>query len=166
MPSNRISIHQNQGVYFLTFTIERWYYLFDRHNRWQILADALSFAQARRHLKLHGYVFMLNHVHLLVSSPDMIAFVRDFKRHTSKEFKKNIQQHEANVLELFIESSGSYHFWQKTNAPKVIESENFFRQKLNYIHNNPVKKQYVTQGEHWKWSSANPNSSLIIDRVL
>jgi len=29
------------GTYYLTLTIQRWYYLFDRHNRWQILAESL-----------------------------------------------------------------------------------------------------------------------------
>jgi len=37
MPSRRITIELNAGIYYLTLTGERWYYLFDRFNRWQIL---------------------------------------------------------------------------------------------------------------------------------
>lgn len=138
--------------------------MFDRHNRWNILGDAILFAQTQRELKLYGYVFMLNHIHLLVSSPDMISFVRNFKRHTSRELYKNIQQHESNVLELFLDDSGVYQFWQNTNAPKYVESESFFIQKLAYIHYNPVRKQYVDLPEYWKWSSANPKSPLPVDK--
>ncbi|MGZ8182658.1 MAG: hypothetical protein ACXWT1_11900 [Methylobacter sp.] len=28
------------------------------------------------------------------------------------------------------------------------------RQKLDYIHQNPVKRGYVDQSEHWRYSSA------------
>jgi putative transposase len=50
-----------------------------------------------------------------------------------------------------------------TNAPKKIENPVFYLQKLNYIHENPVRKGYVTQPEHWLWSSANPFSALTVD---
>lgn len=92
---------------------------------------------------------MLNHIHLIVSSPDMAGFIRDFKKFTSKEFHRNIQITEPNVLKLFLASDNSYEFWEKTNMPKLIETEEFFQNKLEYIHNNSVKKQYVSQPEHW-----------------
>ena len=40
--------------------------------------------------------------------------------------------------------------WQ----PKVIETEAMLRQKLEYIHNNPVKRGYVSDPTHWRYSSA------------
>ena len=49
-----------------------------------------------------------------------------------------------------------------TNAPKKIEPQDFYLQKLNYIHENPVRKGYVAKVEHWIWSSANPTSPLIV----
>ncbi len=36
----------------------------------------------------------------------------------------------------------------------LIEDGDFFDQKLNYIHDNPVRKGYVENPEHWKFSSA------------
>jgi len=33
-------------------------------------------------------------------------------------------------------------------------SDVVMRQKLNYIHQNPVKRGYVDQEEHWRYSSA------------
>ncbi len=56
---------------------------------------------------------MLNHIHLIAKSDDMIGFVRDFKTFTSKELKKNILTTEPNILKLF-EENGRYQFWQKT----------------------------------------------------
>jgi hypothetical protein len=34
MPSRRVAVDLNTGTYYLTLTIQRWYYLFDRHNCW------------------------------------------------------------------------------------------------------------------------------------
>ena len=88
MPTARISSELNSGIYFLTPTIWNWYYIFDRHDRWQILADSLIYCQKNKGLKIYSYVFMLNHLHLIVGSKDVAGFVRDFKRHTSTELKQ------------------------------------------------------------------------------
>ncbi len=103
---------------------------------------------------------MLNHIHFIGSAPDLIAVLRDFKSFTSKEFSKNIYAFEPQVSKLFETESG-FRFWQRTNEPKIIESENFFEQKVSYIHENPVRKQYVEKPEHWVWSSANPHQDII-----
>jgi REP element-mobilizing transposase RayT len=165
MPSRRISEELNTGIYFLTMTVYRWYYLFDRHNRWELLAHSIRFCQKNKGLKLHAYVFMLNHIHLIVASDDVAGFVRDFKKFTSKQFKINLEQTEPQVLSLFIDSKGHYQFWMNTNAPKKIEQGEFYRQKIEYIHNNPVRKNYVVKPEHWLWSSASPNSPLVVTKL-
>ena len=149
MPSRRVAAELNSGTYYLTLTIQRWYYLFDRYNRWQILADSLRYCQENKGLELNGYVFMLNHIHLITTSPDMSGFLRDFKRFTSVKFKSNLETTEPRVLQLFVDDKGKYQFWQNTNAPKKIENPNFYRQKLNYIHQNPLRKGYVADPEHW-----------------
>ncbi len=161
MPSRRVATGLNAGTYYLTLTIQRWYYLFDRHNRWQILADSIRYCQDNKGLELNGYVFMLNHIHLIATSPDMAGFLRDFKRFTSVKFKANLETTEPSVLSLFVDDKGNYQFWMDTNAPKKTENPEFYRQKLNYIHENPVRKGYVSRSEHWLWSSANPASQLV-----
>lgn len=163
MPSVKISQDLKNGIYFLTFTVNRWYYLFDRYNRWDILANSLIFCQKNKGLKIYGFVFMLNHIHLIVGSQDVIGFVRDFKRFTSGELRKNLLKNEPNVLKLFLDNEGNYEFWQKTNMPKLVETEDFFKNKLEYIHNNPVRKNYVMKSEDWYWSSANDSCEVKVD---
>ncbi len=160
MPKARISLETNNRVYFLTPTIRNWYYIFDRHERWQILSDSLTYCQREKGLEIFAYVFMLNHLHLIASCGDMAGFVRDFKRHTSRELIRNIKRTEPRVLALFENEDGSLSFWQEGNQPKLLETEHFFMQKMNYIHENPVRKGYVERAEHWKWSSANPKSPI------
>ena len=103
---------------------------------------------------------MLNHLHLIAYAPNLIGVIRDFKTFISKELAKNIIATEPNILQLFQTDKGC-HIWQNTNFPEIIQSEKFLKQKMEYIHNNPVKKQYVEKPEYWFWSSANPNQKFI-----
>jgi putative transposase len=111
---------------------------------------------------LNGYVFMLNHLHIIATSQDMAGFLRDFKRFTSVKFKSNLETTEPGVLRLFVDDAGKYRFWMETNTRKKIENPDCYQQKLNYIHENPVRKGYVAQPEYWIWSSGNPASPLTV----
>ena len=101
MPINKINQSLTQNAYFITPTIWNWYYIFDRHKRWEIIADSLKFCQRNKELEIYSYVFMLNHLHLIVKSPDVVGFLRDFKKFTSRKLIENIAKTESQVLELF-----------------------------------------------------------------
>ena len=45
-------------------------------------------------------------------------------------------------------------FWQQNNQPIELWSEKVIKQKINYIHNNPIKSGFVNNAEDWKYSSA------------
>ncbi|MBF0473387.1 MAG: transposase [Nitrospirae bacterium] len=154
MPSIRITKECNDSIYFITLTVKNWYYIFDRHNRFDILTQAIIYCQKNKGLKVYAYVFMLNHIHLIIQSPDTAGFMRDFKKHTSYELIKNIRATEPNAASLFEAENNKYTIWQKTNFPKLIESADYFWQKKQYIENNPVRKEYVSAPEHWVHSSA------------
>ena len=103
---------------------------------------------------------MLNHIHLLVRSSDMSEFLRDFKKHTALELFKNLKATEPKVAELFKTSEDKFCVWEKTNLPQLIQSDKFFKQKLNYIEENPVRKNYVLKPQYWLHSSANSESNI------
>ncbi len=48
----------------------------------------------------------------------------------------------------------AYQFWQEGNHPEWIQNEEMMRQKVAYIHENPVKRGYVDLPEHWRYSNA------------
>jgi len=48
----------------------------------------------------------------------------------------------------------SYQFWQEEVHPELIQGDGMMRQKIEYIHNNPVALGYVDEPEHWRYSSA------------
>ena len=84
MPSLRVPSEEKHQIFFITCTVQKWYYIFDRHNRFQILADSIIFCQQKKGLEVFAYVFMLNHIHLLVRAPDMSRVLCDFKKFTSR----------------------------------------------------------------------------------
>jgi len=101
MSINRVHKENINCCYYLTTTIYKWYYIFDRFNRWEILSSSLKYFQENRKLKIYWYVFILNHIHLIVYSENVANFVRDFKKFTSKEIKKNIIQNKSKILNFF-----------------------------------------------------------------
>ena len=48
----------------------------------------------------------------------------------------------------------TYQVWQEGNHPQAIQSEAMMWQKLEYMHDNPVKRGYVDDPLHWRYSSA------------
>ena len=58
----------------------------------------------------------------------------------------------------------NYKFWKVGNHAIEIYSSKFTWEKINYIHNNPVKAGYVDKSYHWKYSSASNYQDM--ERVL
>jgi REP element-mobilizing transposase RayT len=63
-----------------------------------------------------------------------------------------------------------YRVWQEGFHPEALFTLEFALQKINYLHNNPVRKGLVDTPEHWRYSSArnyllNDDSVMEIDRL-
>jgi REP element-mobilizing transposase RayT len=165
LPSIRVLKELKDRPHFCTFTIKNWYYILDRYKRWEILLESLRYCQEKKDLKIFAFVLMVNHIHIISQCPDMIGFIRDYKRYTSIAIIKNIKLTEPTVANLFIEDDGSYQVWKQGNAPKIVETDKYFKQKREYIENNPVRKGYVQLPEHWIHSSAHKPCLLKIEQV-
>jgi putative transposase len=71
--------------------------------------------------------------------------VRNCKFRTAKIFLKAGTENSHNKV---------YQFWRQDNQPKELITEGFARQKLDYIHNNPVEAGIVEKAEDYLYSSA------------
>ena len=180
MPVPRIHLEDENKPHFLTFTAIEWIDVFTKPEYYQLLLESLKYCQKELGLLVHGYVFMTNHLHNIVQAKKgykLSTIVQSYKRQTTKEIKKLIANDSRKYIKGLINTSfykkdnNSLKICKEYNYPEVIITEKFFRQKLNYIHNNPVKKEYVNNPQDWKYSSANfylnGNTSLInIDRIF
>jgi len=164
MPSIRVRKDLNSAMYFVTFTIKNWYNILDKFNRWDILIDSLRYCQKFKNLRIYAYVFMINHIHLIIESSDVAGFIRDFKTHTSKELIKNILDTEPSIIGLFGDGD-KQGVWKRTNMPEFIETFKFYVQKKEYIENNPVKKGYVEYPSYWAYSSANNKHNIELSEI-
>jgi putative transposase len=57
---------------------------------------------------VYAYVFMLNHIHLIIKSKHAAGFFRDFKKYTTKKFIENIKKFEPEVSGLFKKGESGY----------------------------------------------------------
>jgi hypothetical protein len=67
-------------------------------------------------------------------------------------------------------AGAEYRVWQEGFHPEALYSADFARQKIEYLHDNPVRKRLVDLPEHWRYSSAwnyllNDDSIMEIDRL-
>ncbi|MGK7389529.1 MAG: REP-associated tyrosine transposase [Candidatus Cyclobacteriaceae bacterium M2_1C_046] len=155
-------IHQEIEVYFTTSTIVEWLPIFVEEEFLKILTNSLTFCVENKGLKIHGYVIMLNHIHLLSSADGNVSdIMRDFKAFTSHEIVKLLKRNRGSIpLQVFKQAARlddkclNYKVWQTGFHPIGIETEKFYNQKLNYIHQNPVRKSLVAKPEYWFYSSA------------
>lgn len=88
---------------------------------------------------------------------------RDFKRYTSREISREANHQNAmEFIDVFkrarnenrAQEVSTYQVWQEGSHPEAIFTEKFARQKIDYIHMNPVRAGLVKMAEEWPCSSA------------
>jgi putative transposase len=161
MPRSRYRVQCNSSPHFLTATINHWLPLFTRPETVNIVLDSWRFLQREAGFRLYGYVILENHLHLIAASNDLSRDMQRFKSYTAKQIIEHLEQcRSTRLLELLAffkrahKQDTTYQVWEEGNHPQIIESEPVMRQKLDYIHWNPVKRGYVDLPEHWRYSSA------------
>ena len=155
-------------VWFTTDTVVDWVDIFTRPRYKHIIMDSLRYCQTEKGLVIYAWVLMSNHLHMIVGSEgdDKVSdIMRDFKKFTSKEILRILQTDPQEsrrewMLNRF-EYAGrndkkikNYRFWQEGNDHQEIFLVDYFDQKLNYIHNNPVTAELVNRPEDYRYSSA------------
>jgi len=118
-------------------------------------------------MELFCYCIMPDHVHMIFQSnlADPAGLIRDFKGFTSRKLIKTItnnllEDRKTYLLDTFKKAGAkksnveTYQLWQHDNMPIELYSAKVIKQKVNYIHNNPVKAGFVCNPLDWKYSSA------------
>jgi REP element-mobilizing transposase RayT len=167
MGRSRYTIRETQAPHFLTCTIINWIPIFTRPQTVAIILDALQYRQQHNGWKVYGYVVLENHLHLVVQSEDLLAELPLFKSYTARQLIDYLKEcHAERVLKqmaFFCKShkhDREYQCWEEGSHPQLIQNETMLRQKLDYIHFNPVKRGYVDEPVHWRYSSARNYAGL------
>ena len=165
--SRKYKFYNKGGLYFVSFATVNWIDVFTRQVYFNVLAESVDYCRQEKGMELFAYCFMPSHIHFIFrSSNDQPSeLLRDFKRHTSTKvieaIKNNSQESRKEWLLWMFERAGKknattskHQFWQQHNKPIELWSEKVIKQKINYIHNNPVESGLVVNPEDWKYSSA------------
>ncbi|HCS50240.1 transposase [Rubinisphaera sp.] len=162
MKTHRKNIHEPGHAHELTFSCYRNFPFLKAEQCCQWLADSIDLARKKYQFQLWAYVFMPDHVHLIVFPHKEftdIALIR-------KAIKQPVGQ---NAIEYLIQNSPEWIpkitrmrgekterlFWQSGGGyDRNVESSKTLFSMIDYIHANPVRKRYVEQAFEWKWSSA------------
>lgn len=129
--------------FFITTAFDHWERFGDRTGVYNELASSLTFCIEKYNALLPAYVFMPSHVHILVALDGyrLGDMMRDFKKYVAQKAMRALGVKSPRI-------------WRPRYDRLVVFSEETFLQKLNYIHQNPVKAKLVDVQSDWPWSSA------------
>jgi REP element-mobilizing transposase RayT len=166
MSGDKYFITNQHQTYFVTCTIVNWIDLFTRPVYQQIITDSLNYCSEYKGLKLNGWVLMSNHLHFAGRCEEphrMSDFLRDFKKHKSKQLAQAIIDTPESRRDWLLDKFGfeakrtgraeNYKIWRDDNHPIDMTTIDML-EKLDYMHNNPVRAGIFEKPEEYLMSSA------------
>lgn len=166
--SRNYKFHNPEGLYFVSFAVVGWLDVFTRNEYKDLFLEGLKFCQKNKGLELHAWCLMTSHVHLVFRSikgqkPELL--IGDLKRFTSRAIVTSIKENPKEsrkefLLDFFKKEAAkssnvsNYQFWRHDNKPIELWSNKVIKQKIDYIHNNPVEAGLVYNPEEYIYSSA------------
>ena len=165
--STGYQIYNQNAVYYLTFQVVQWVDVFTRPQYKEIAINSFDYCRRSKGLELFAYVIMTNHIHLIARAKDnfqLSDIIRDYKKFTAnallKEMEKPTESRRDWILKRFEFSAvahqrnSKYQLWTHENHAIELHSNKFIEQKLEYIHQNPVRAGIVEKAEEYLYSSA------------
>jgi putative transposase len=155
--------HEPGDFHELTFSCYRRLPLLTNDDWRRRLSRHLHEACEEMSFQLTAFVYMPEHVHLLVypvlPKPDVGRYLARIKQPFSKEIKQLLTQSRSSLLKRLTirERPGKYcfRFWQEgAGFDRNIYSPEALAASIDYIHTNPVKRGLCERAVDWKWSSA------------
>jgi len=118
--SEKYKVYNSRVPHFITITVIDWIDLFTRKEMKDVLIESMEYCQTNKGLKIHAYVIMPSHVHMIVSSEcnEIPGIIRDFKKYTSSRLIKTLQEINESRKEWLLE-----HFSRA--APGISRNKNY-----------------------------------------
>jgi putative transposase len=170
-------------LHYLTANIYRRARIFDAERFKHKFVQTVDDLRTELGFKIIGYVLMPEHCHLLIwpgppANPSQI--MQKLSERTANFILRNLRENSAfpwcqKILKQFelpptVHHHAHYRVWNRRGYDMNIWSEKKRIEKINYMHNNPVKRGLVAQPSDWPWSSwrfyyLEDRSILTMDRM-
>ncbi|MBN1506291.1 MAG: transposase [Sedimentisphaerales bacterium] len=166
LEGNRYSKHchrWNTGghAHELTFSCYHNRLFLSKERTCTFLVDAIAASRKKHDFDLWAYVFMPDHVHVVICprQPEysISAILRSIKQPVSRRAIDYLRRKNPDGLKFLAtgEDDEPYRFWQKGGGyDRNITALETLVQSIRYIHNNPVRKGLVETADQWCYSSA------------
>lgn len=165
-----VQISRDNPFYYLTSIAHDRLPIFQKDTIKQIVCNAFDEARKSGEIMIFAYVIMPNHSHLVTDSHRDISDVLRFTNGVSAKrvldyLKEN--QFESSLRKLQQEEKRKghkYSVWEHHPNAFRIHGEDTLMQKVNYIHQNPVRAGLVERAEDYHFSSARLwKGNLLVD---
>jgi putative transposase len=145
-------------LHFITFSCYQRRPLLGTVRARNLFLKTLGEVRAKHDFLVFGYVVMPEHVHLLISEPKQLTpsrVLQILKQWVSRKMRGKRRKVSWQQLPLqFPEDKGDLRrFWQRRFYDFNVYTAPKMRQKLDYMHANPVKRRLVKHPKDWPWSS-------------
>lgn len=156
------SVHDINHLYFVTASISGWRHLLAEPNYIRIVLDSLVWLQNEKKILLFAFVIMPSHLHMILKPENKTIgdIVQDFGSYTAHAILHELRKDKREDLLRFFheqrrDTRHEHSIWQDIQA-KNIYSSKFLFQKMDYIHSNPVSKDWelIDDRAEYKYSSA------------
>ena len=123
--------------------------------------ESWRFLQRDRDVSIYGYVILENHLHWIASADELSDKVGRFKSYSARRIIDELEQRghktmldELRYYKLRHKIDQEHQLWQEGSHPQQIQNEEMMIQKLEYMHHNPLRRGYVDDAMHWRYTSA------------
>jgi REP element-mobilizing transposase RayT len=177
--AHRFLISQDSPALYITIVTKDRLPIFRTTHMKEILCHAINEGRKSAGFLLFAYVIMWDHMHLLTSRPSTTSNVlRVLKGITARRLIDHLKEngHLSSLAKLQHQERDRnyrYSLWQTEKNVLPIFSQGMFMEKVNYIHQNPVRAELSERAEDYQWSSARiwkgcplENEPLLIDNDL
>jgi len=158
MPSELKRYYGRGDLHFVTFSCYQRLPLLGTESARNVFVHELEKVRNEMGFRLVGYVVMPEHVHLLMSEPRIgtpSTVLQKLKLRVSLKMRKGREVGSAERFRLPVEEEGVLPraFWQARFYDFNVNTIGKRREKLSYMHANPVVRGLVEHPEDWPWSS-------------
>ena len=144
---------------FFTATNLEWKRLLAPDKYKKVIISSMGFLVEKKRVIIYGFVIMPNHLHIIWQMQAGIKRMnvqRDFLKYTAQRIKADLKCNHPDILSQFLVNAKDreYQFWERNPLSVDLWSEKVLRQKLRYLHENPVRAGLSSFPEEYKYSSA------------
>jgi len=151
--------HTIHAAQYFTATIYEWRNVLSEDNHKDIIIESLQFLVNDKRIELNAFVIMSNHIHLIWQAlPGFTpsAIQASFMKYTAQQIKRSLIKNKPGMLDTFKVNKydREYQIWKREPLSIELLNEAMFKQKLEYIHYNPVRAGLCNVPEDYYYSSA------------